>query len=218
MPERLHRPKGHGWVAPIGATYVGPGSRWDNPYRFRSRDALARVPALDGSAWEREDRISAAGMSHAFHHPGGKITHHDIRYMTLAECNELYRQALTAPTFEIHLQDGWGGKRLTVADARRDLAGRDLACRCPLGRACHADVLLEVVNTPEDGDRVTVDAAALAALTDIAYVAIETHAQVAMDTPDAKALHAKTVGVLRESLALARGALNITEDHREKPI
>ncbi|MFK0288317.1 DUF4326 domain-containing protein [Streptomyces sp. NPDC090499] len=29
------------------------------------------------------------------------------------------------------------------------LAGRDLMCWCPLDQACHADVLLELVNTPE---------------------------------------------------------------------
>jgi hypothetical protein len=31
-----------------------------------------------------------------------------------------------------------------VARIRRDLAGRDLACFCPLDEACHADVLLRV--------------------------------------------------------------------------
>jgi hypothetical protein len=30
--------------------------------------------------------------------------------------------------------------------ARRDLRGRDLACWCPLGVPCHADVLLQVAN------------------------------------------------------------------------
>lgn len=30
--------------------------------------------------------------------------------------------------------------------ARRDLAGRNLACWCPLDEPCHADVLLELVN------------------------------------------------------------------------
>jgi hypothetical protein len=29
---------------------------------------------------------------------------------------------------------------------RRELGGRDLACWCPLGGPCHADVLLEVAN------------------------------------------------------------------------
>lgn len=35
--------------------------------------------------------------------------------------------------------------------ARRQLAGRDLACWCPPGQPCHADVLLDVANTdPEE--------------------------------------------------------------------
>lgn len=29
---------------------------------------------------------------------------------------------------------------------REELAGRDLACWCPLDQACHADVLLEIAN------------------------------------------------------------------------
>lgn len=149
MPERLHRPRGYGWQCPENAVYVGRGSKWANPWRFRSRQALARVPALDGSAWEWEDRISAAGYSHSFNHPDGHVTRHDVRYMTLAECNELYRQALTAPTRDIHL--GHGRRRenwLTVEDARRELAGQDLVCRCSLRMACHVDILLEVANKP----------------------------------------------------------------------
>jgi hypothetical protein len=37
----------------------------------------------------------------------------------------------------------------TVDDIRRELRGRNLACWCPHGQACHADVLLEVANAPE---------------------------------------------------------------------
>jgi hypothetical protein len=33
-----------------------------------------------------------------------------------------------------------------VEAAQRDLAGRNLACWCPLGAPCHADVLLEIAN------------------------------------------------------------------------
>jgi hypothetical protein len=39
-----------------------------------------------------------------------------------------------------------GRLRVTVDDVRRDLAGHDLACWCPLDRPCHGDVLLEVAN------------------------------------------------------------------------
>ncbi|MBN9097577.1 MAG: DUF4326 domain-containing protein [Pseudonocardia sp.] len=35
-----------------------------------------------------------------------------------------------------------------LARARAELAGRDLACWCPLDGPCHADVLLELVNHP----------------------------------------------------------------------
>ena len=28
------------------------------------------------------------------------------------------------------------------------LAGKNLACRCPLGQPCHADVLLKIANSP----------------------------------------------------------------------
>ena len=33
-----------------------------------------------------------------------------------------------------------------VEAARRELAGRDLACFCPLDQPCHGDVLLELAN------------------------------------------------------------------------
>lgn len=36
--------------------------------------------------------------------------------------------------------------RVAVDDVVRDLAGRDLACWCPLDQPCHADVLLDLAN------------------------------------------------------------------------
>ncbi len=33
-----------------------------------------------------------------------------------------------------------------VADAKKELRGKNLACWCPPGEPCHADVLLEVAN------------------------------------------------------------------------
>ena len=52
-----------------------------------------------------------------------------------AECVARYRRALQA-----------GELAFTVDDARRHLAGRDLACWCALDVPCHADVLLELAN------------------------------------------------------------------------
>jgi hypothetical protein len=40
-----------------------------------------------------------------------------------------------------------GKLRVGVADAHRELRGRDLACWCSLDGPCHADVLLQVANS-----------------------------------------------------------------------
>ena len=41
------------------------------------------------------------------------------------------------------------GIPVTVDEIRAELSGRDLACWCPRGQACHADVLIELANEPE---------------------------------------------------------------------
>lgn len=35
-----------------------------------------------------------------------------------------------------------------LAEVRRDLRGKDLACWCPLDEPCHADVLIRLANLP----------------------------------------------------------------------
>lgn len=49
-----------------------------------------------------------------------------------SECVAHYRTALER-----------GELSFTVADVRRELAGRNLACWCRLDQQCHADVLLD---------------------------------------------------------------------------
>lgn len=51
------------------------------------------------------------------------------------ESVRLFREALLA-----------GRLDFTVDDVRRELAGKDLVCWCPLDQECHADVLLELAN------------------------------------------------------------------------
>jgi hypothetical protein len=144
-PVRVHRRRTKGWRMPAGAVYVGRPTQWGNPFVYRTRQALARVPALDGSPWEFEGRISADGMRHDYFHADGHVTRHEIRYMTRAETVELYRQVLTAPTPQLHLYD-LDRRWIDAAKARLLLAGQDLACWCPLDVPCHADVLLAVAN------------------------------------------------------------------------
>ena len=47
---------------------------------------------------------------------------------------------------------GWYREHITPnslmgKDAKAELRGKNLACWCPLGQPCHADVLLELANT-----------------------------------------------------------------------
>lgn len=46
--------------------------------------------------------------------------------------------------FEAALLDGELG--FTVEDVRQELRGKNLACWCPPGEPCHADVLLRIAN------------------------------------------------------------------------
>lgn len=55
--------------------------------------------------------------------------------------------------FETWLHDSFAGKQMML-EARQELRGRDLACWCPLGVPCHADVLLRYAN-PERAERDT---------------------------------------------------------------
>ncbi len=65
--------------------------------------------------------------------PGGIIDRRPHAPLTVEEAIESYRNAST-----------YDPER--VAFIRRELAGRDLACWCPLDRPCHADVLLAIAN------------------------------------------------------------------------
>jgi hypothetical protein len=145
-PQRIQLHRTGGWRKPEGAIVVARPNRWGNPYAYRTHTALARVPALDGSAWEYEDRISADGMRHDYFHADGHRTVHHVRWMTRQECVDLHRLALTEPTAQLHLYDRRARQVLTVEMARAELAGRDLCCWCKPGQPCHVDVLLAIAN------------------------------------------------------------------------
>jgi hypothetical protein len=154
MAERIQMSRQHPWrTENPDAVKVDRTTKWGNPFRLGKREGLACVPgAMTGETWEYEDRISAAGMRHDFFHPDGRVTACTIRELTRSEAVMLFREQLTgdAP----HIRDiekygpglRWQGSRLTVADVRAELAGKNLACWCPLDQPCHADVLLAVAN------------------------------------------------------------------------
>lgn len=154
MPERIQRRRTAGWRMPDGAAYVGRGTRWGNPFAFRSATTgLVRVPGvLTGRDWEFEGRISGHGTRHDFHHGDGRIDVVHVRWATAEELVELYRRALLRED-DASFRAAWGPAGwpmprdvTSLYEVRRVLAGRDLACWCPLDQPCHADVLLDVAN------------------------------------------------------------------------
>lgn len=52
---------------------------------------------------------------------------------------------MLAGLFRAYLHRAGAGAAL-LERARRELPGKNLACWCPIGSACHAEVLLELVN------------------------------------------------------------------------
>jgi Domain of unknown function (DUF4326) len=164
MTKRIQLRRTKGWRLPEGAVSVARPTKWGNPFGYRQHTGLARTPAVDGDGeWEYEGRISADGARHDYHHPDGRITVCHVRYMTRAEVVETFRLALLGqdtPAMRAAFPSGrgkwlgrWVGRGpdrhreyVTVEDVRRELAGRDLACWCPLTEPCHADVLLEIAN------------------------------------------------------------------------
>jgi hypothetical protein len=75
---------------------------------------------------------------------------------TIAACDRLAEtdrfvvcdRNVAVALFEDDLTDG--NLTFTVDDVRRELAGRDLACWCPIPGPCHVDVLLCIANPDID--------------------------------------------------------------------
>ncbi len=153
-PQRIQRQRIAGWRMPDNTVYVGRPTQWGNPFVFRneSRGLVHYGPQhLErfGREWDYEGRCSGHGASHDMWFSADDIVKTDVRWGTREELVELFRLTLTAPTFGMRMaypsRKGHFLK-VTVDDIRREMAGKNLACWCKPGDACHADVLLEIAN------------------------------------------------------------------------
>lgn len=129
-PKRIQRQRTKGWRMPEGAVYVGRPSKWGNPF------------------------------------PVGPAVYYQQRYGSGAGINDrsrsalqFYRRWLSGDIFDCTVReyDHLGipcprpvAPPPSTDQIRRALAGRDLACWCPLDSPCHADVLLEIANAEAD--------------------------------------------------------------------
>lgn len=147
-PQRIQRKRTKGWRMPEGAVYVGRPTKWGNLFQVGDRTGLARVPAIHhpDQPWEYEGRISADGMRHDYHHPGGEVTEVHVRYMTRDEVIECFRALVRGGGWPLDSMNGWSRMYPSVEEIRAELAGKDLVCWCYPTHPCHADVLLEIAN------------------------------------------------------------------------
>jgi hypothetical protein len=123
-PKRIQLRRTKGWRKPEGAIVVARPSRWGNEFKVWR----------DGSSqwWCAEVLIESDGRQRM-----------EVEgYLTPAEA-----RAIVAVSYRRLILSGSGmWDAPSVEDIRRELAGHDLACWCPLDQPCHADVLLEIAN------------------------------------------------------------------------
>lgn len=151
-PQRIQRKRTRGWRMPEGAVYVGRGSKFGNPFEYRTPQGLVRYRPEAPEEWEYEGRISAHGATHPYYGPDGTVTDYRVRYATRGELVRMYRRTILDPDRGmLGAYPSNGGHLLTVTTEviRAELRGKDLSCWCAPDLPCHADVLLELANAGE---------------------------------------------------------------------
>ena len=128
MLERIQLKRTAGWRLADhsdNAVIVDRRTKWGNPYFLdRWGDMRRWIGWYVGRDGEAVSR------------------HFDTKTEADGYAVELFRDAVDR---------GWAGFPWPV-DIRAELAGKDLACWCPLDQPCHADALLEIANSGGDPD------------------------------------------------------------------
>ena len=119
IPTRIQRRRTKGWRMPEGAVYVGRPTKWGNPYRVPFTYRWADTEPCPYPAPSRE--VAGAGEQ-------------------IERCETLHHTVFWYEAWITRMAPA------LAQDAVAFLAGRDLACWCPLGQPCHADVLLKIAN------------------------------------------------------------------------
>lgn len=102
--------------------------------RFRLQDASRAINGLEAVSVARPHRYGNPFKLGNSYKPLGKRK--AVKIETLADAVEVYRNNAMHPT------GGWPFRE----QVNNELRGKNLACWCKIGEACHADVLLEIAN------------------------------------------------------------------------
>ncbi|WP_138443533.1 DUF4326 domain-containing protein [Sinomonas susongensis] len=123
-PQRIQRRRTKGWRMPENTVYVGRGSRWGNPFSVNHGHTIIGPPWFD--AKDNWGRVTAADATNA-----------SSRGVVPAEVVDQFRMLM-----QVRARD----EPQRFARWIKPLRGKNLACWCPDGHSCHADVLLELAN------------------------------------------------------------------------
>lgn len=125
-PIRVQRRREKGYKMPENTIYVGRGSRWCSPFRVMQYSDKKWAIKTDGSDKCGDILVT---YCHAVY---------DTKEGALIDAVKCYKYWLMFYT----------NKEVTfIDDAKRYLKGKNLACWCNLGEKCHADVLMNIVNS-----------------------------------------------------------------------
>lgn len=118
MPIRVQRKRTKGWKMPENTVSVTRPGKWGNPYKVGG--SLLDVPFLVLKKAELTDDEAEAGIITA---------------------------EISVTLYRTWLHKHYEGMQI-LAKAIAWLPNKNLACFCPLDKPCHADVLLQIANTP----------------------------------------------------------------------
>ena len=130
MPERIQRQRTKGWKMPPNTVYVGRPTRWGNPFSVRGDAAPWAAVATGGKGNDPKARAHGV-VALYFRWLSGKPI----------ECG------LTAMMAEKEFEAAGKPKPPTIEEITKELRGKNLACFCPIGQECHADLLLDLANS-----------------------------------------------------------------------
>lgn len=115
-----------------------------------------RIQRRRTKGWRMPENTVYVGRGSVFGNPFTMAGCRDAGYVgsdeaISARCVEAFRVWIATP----YWRDNWDGPeseaaRKALLDRLPSLRGKNLACWCPLGQPCHADVLLELANAPEN--------------------------------------------------------------------
>lgn len=135
LPVRVQRRRSKGWKMPPNTVSVTRPGRWENPFKvggyFKIGGRLGGGGAIGAASCDWMQRI---------------IWEPSDERAAVLEGYTLIKSREHAVAWFRRLADNWTAS--LRAECQRELAGRNLACWCPLSQPCHADVLLEIANAP----------------------------------------------------------------------